>query len=114
MFHICKKVLSVTYLNEQSISEPKENESKLFSFSDENIPKIENSKIATYTNDTTLDDVIKYIETKNGIQRKMLKPGDEPKAIFKLVDDEFVFISKSKSEYPTIIFNSSLYPLKLE
>ena len=30
------------------------------------------------------------IETKNGIQRKMLKPGDEPKAIFKLVDDEFV------------------------
>ena len=64
---ICKKVLSVTYLNEQSISEPKENESKLFSFSDENIPKIENSKIATYTNDTTLDDVIKYIETKNGI-----------------------------------------------
>ena len=30
------------------------------------------------------------IETKKGIQRKMLKPGDEPVAKFKLIDDEFV------------------------
>ena len=30
------------------------------------------------------------IETKNGVQRKNLKPGDEPKAIFVLEDDEFV------------------------
>lgn len=30
------------------------------------------------------------IETKSGIQRKYLKPGDEPKAVFVLEDDEFV------------------------
>ncbi len=30
------------------------------------------------------------IETKNGIQRKMLKPGDMPKATFRLIDDEFI------------------------
>jgi len=30
------------------------------------------------------------IETKNGSQRKYLKPGDEPKATFKLYNDEFV------------------------
>ncbi len=30
------------------------------------------------------------IETKKGSQRKYLKPGDKPEAVFKLVDDEFV------------------------
>ena len=30
------------------------------------------------------------IETKKGIQRKNLKPGDEPKAVFSLYDDELV------------------------
>ncbi len=30
------------------------------------------------------------IETEKGIQRKYLKPGDEPKAVFKLYNDELV------------------------
>ena len=30
------------------------------------------------------------IETKNGVQRKNLKPGDEPVATFKLVNDTFI------------------------
>lgn len=30
------------------------------------------------------------IETKNGVQRKNLKPGDEPKAVFILEDDELI------------------------
>jgi superoxide reductase len=30
------------------------------------------------------------IETKNGIQRKNLKPGDQPKAVFVLENDEFI------------------------
>ncbi|MBQ7640887.1 MAG: hypothetical protein IJS83_00310 [Acholeplasmatales bacterium] len=30
------------------------------------------------------------IETKKGIQRKNLKPNEEPVAVFKLYDDEFV------------------------
>jgi superoxide reductase len=31
-----------------------------------------------------------YLETKSGGQRKALKPGDAPKAVFKLIDDEAV------------------------
>lgn len=30
-----------------------------------------------------------YIKTKKGGQRKILKPGDDPKALFVLTDDEF-------------------------
>jgi superoxide reductase len=29
-----------------------------------------------------------YLETKNGGQRKSLNPGEEPKAVFTLIDDE--------------------------
>lgn len=29
-----------------------------------------------------------YLQTANGVQRKCLKPGDEPTAVFKLVDDK--------------------------
>ncbi|MGI6258164.1 MAG: desulfoferrodoxin family protein [Anaerovoracaceae bacterium] len=33
-----------------------------------------------------------YVETEKGAQRKMLKPGDEPKASFKIVDDKAVAV----------------------
>ena len=33
-----------------------------------------------------------YLETKKGGQRKNLSPGDEPKAIFSVVDDEAVAV----------------------
>ena len=58
---ICKKVLSRTYFT--NIPEPKERESKLFAFEDEDIPKIENSKIATHTSTITIEDVFAYIDS---------------------------------------------------
>lgn len=33
-----------------------------------------------------------YLETEKGAQRKMLKPGGEPKASFKIVDDKAVAV----------------------
>jgi len=33
-----------------------------------------------------------YMETENGGQRKILKPGDEPKAVFALEDDKAVAV----------------------
>ena len=64
----CDGQLRVRYFDE--IPEPSEIEKKaiMFSFTDESIPKIENSQIATKTNDVTIEDVSNfwnYISQKN-------------------------------------------------
>ena len=64
----CDGQLRVRYFDE--IPEPLEKEKMaiMFSFTDENIPKIENSQIATKTNDVTIEDVSNfwnYISQKN-------------------------------------------------
>ena len=53
------------------IPEPKEEESMLFAFEDENIPKIENVKVATHTNTVTINDVFSYIDS---LQDKAITP----------------------------------------
>ena len=56
----CDSQLRVRYFDQ--IPEPLEIEKKaiMFSFTDENIPKIENSQIATKTNDVTINDVSEF------------------------------------------------------
>ena len=56
----CDGQLRVRYFDQ--IPEPSENEKMtiMFSFIDESIPKIENSQIATKTNDVTIEDVSKF------------------------------------------------------
>ena len=49
-----------TYYFKKEIPEPTELEKKLYSFTDDDIQKIENSKIATKTNDITIADVSKF------------------------------------------------------
>ena len=67
---ICSKILSVHYFD--NIPEPKEKSFKLFSFEDENIPKIENSKEATQSsNSTTKEEFLAYINT---LQDKDMNP----------------------------------------
>lgn len=65
---LCQRVLSVTYFKE--IPEPKEGPKELFSYEDENIPKIENVKIDLPVINTQQEDSIKnimdYIETLQG------------------------------------------------
>lgn len=69
---LCDKVLSVNYFGK--ISEPNEGESKLFSFTDDNIPKIENSRIATRTNDVTIADISCFLDSiDNNLNGKNLK-----------------------------------------
>ena len=59
---ICDSQLRVRYFDK--IQEPSElqNSSKMFSFTDETIPKIENSQIATKTNDVSIADVSLFWE----------------------------------------------------
>ena len=49
-------------------------------------------KVGSHEHPMTEDHYIEFIEieTKKGVQRKYLKPGDEPKATFKLYNDEFI------------------------
>ena len=56
----CDGQLRVRYFDQ--IPEPQEIEKMaiMFSFTDENIPKIENSQIATKTNDVTIEDVLNF------------------------------------------------------
>ena len=69
---LCAYELKVHYFNE--IPEPTEMEKKLFSFTDETIPKIENSQKATKTNDVTIDDVFKFWDSLgNNITKENLK-----------------------------------------
>ena len=53
---LCASELKVYYFENQ-IPEPDEMEKRMYSFTDENIPKIENSQQATKTIDVTIDDV---------------------------------------------------------
>lgn len=68
---ICSKVLSVNYFDK--IPEPKEGECKLFSFEDEEIPKIENMKQSTKStnNNLTKEDFFLYI---NSLQDDDINP----------------------------------------
>ena len=69
---LCAYELKVHYFND--IPEPIEMEKKLFSFTDETIPKIENSQNATKTNDVTIDDVFKIWDSLgNNITKENLK-----------------------------------------
>ena len=69
---LCAYELKVYYFKE--IPEPTEMEKKLFSFTDETIPKIENSQKATKTNDVTIDDVFKFWDSLgNNITKENLK-----------------------------------------
>ena len=69
---LCSCELKIHYFNE--IPEPTEIEKKLFSFTDETIPKIENSQIATKTNDVTIADVSKFWDNLgNNITKENLK-----------------------------------------
>ena len=69
---LCERELKVYFFDK--ITEPTELEKKLFSFTDENILKIENSQIATKTNDVTIDDVLKFWDNLgNNINKENLK-----------------------------------------
>ena len=69
---LCACELKIHYFNE--IPEPTEMEKKLFSFTDETIPKIENSQIATKTNDVTIADISKFWDNLgNNINKENLK-----------------------------------------
>ena len=75
---LCASELKVYYFNE--IPEPieKEKEKKLYSFTDENIPKIENSQKATKTNDVTIADISKFWDNLgNDITKENLKQLEE-------------------------------------
>ena len=73
---LCASELKVYYFNE--IPEPKEKEKKLFSFTDESIPKIENSQKATKTNDVTIGDISKFWENVgNNITKENLRQLEE-------------------------------------
>ena len=64
----CDGQLRVRYFDQIPEPSEKENLAVMFSFTDESIPKIENSQIATRTNDVTIEDVSKfwnYISQKN-------------------------------------------------
>ena len=69
---LCASELKVYYFDE--VPEPTEMEKKLFSFTDENIPKIENSQKATKTNDVTIGDVLKFWDNLgNNITKENLR-----------------------------------------
>ena len=73
---LCARELKIYFFDK--ITEPTELEKKLFSFTDENIPKIENSQIATKTNDVTIDDVLKFWDNLgNNISKENLKQLEE-------------------------------------
>ena len=73
---LCASELKVYYFNE--VPEPTEMEKKLFSFTDENIPKIENSQKATKTNDVTIGDVLKFWDNLgNNITKENLSQLEE-------------------------------------
>ena len=71
--NLCDSVLKINYFDDK-IPDPPEGESKLFSFTDDNIPKIENSKIATKTNDIKIEDVLAYLDSLgNNMTEETLK-----------------------------------------
>ena len=73
---ICESELKVYYFNE--IPEPIEKEKKMYSFTDENIPKIENSQKATKTNDVTIKDISNFWENiGNNITKENLRQLEE-------------------------------------
>ena len=73
---LCEIELKIYYFNE--IQEPTEMEKKLYSFTDENIPKIENSQNATKTNDVTIDDISKFWDNLgNNITKENLRQLEE-------------------------------------
>jgi hypothetical protein len=73
---ICESELKVYYFNE--IPEPVEKEKKMYSFTDENIPKIENSQKATKTNDVTIKDISNFWENiGNNITKENLRQLEE-------------------------------------
>ena len=73
---LSERELKTYYFDE--IKEPVELEKKLFSFTDENIPKIENSQKATKTNDVTIDDVLKFWDNLgNNLSKENLKQLEE-------------------------------------
>ena len=70
---LCEREFKIYYFSGE-ITEPKELQKQLFSFEDETIPKIENSQIATKTNDVTIDDVLKFWDNLgNNINKENLK-----------------------------------------
>ena len=57
---------------------PQKWKKKLYSFTDENIPKIENSQNATKTNDLTIDDISKFWDNLgNNITKENLRQLEE-------------------------------------
>ena len=73
---LCASELKVYYFNE--IPEPIEKEKKMYSFTDENIPKIENSQKATKTNDVTIKDISNFWENiGNNITKENLRQLEE-------------------------------------
>ena len=73
---LCASELKVYYFNE--IPEPKKKKKKMYSFTDENIPKIENSQKATKTNDVTINDISNFWENiGNNITKENLRQLEE-------------------------------------
>jgi hypothetical protein len=73
---LCTRELKVYFFNE--ITEPIEMQKQLFSFTDEEIPKIENSQEATKTNDVTIDDVLTFWDNLgNNISKENLRQLEE-------------------------------------
>ena len=107
---LCAYELKVHYFND--IPEPIEMEKKLFSFTDETIPKIENSQKATKTNDVTIDDVFKFWDSLgNNITKENLSQFEYllDKVIDIDNDSKQQILEQAKEKYEQENMNSQNY-----
>ena len=107
---LCARELKIYFFDE--ITEPIEMEKKLYSFTDENIPKIENSQKATKTNDVTIDDVLKFWDNLgNNINKENLKQFEE--LLGKVVDIDNnakqQILEQAQKKYEQEIINNQNY-----
>lgn len=107
---LCACELKIHYF--QDIPEPTECEKKLFSFTDESIPKIENSQVATKTNDVTIDDVSKFWDNLgNNITKENLKQFEDLLAKVVDIDSEAKqqILEQAKIKYEQENMNNQNY-----
>ena len=106
---LCARELKIYFFDK--ITEPTELEKKLFSFTDENIPKIENSQIATKTNDVTIDDVLKFWDNLgNNISKENLKQLEDLLGKVDIDNNEKQqILEQAKKRYEQELLNSQNY-----
>ena len=107
---LCASELRIFYFKD--IQEPTEMEKKMYSFTDENIPKIENSQKATKTNDVTIDDISKFWDNLgNNITKENLRQLEEllGKAIDIDNESKQKILEQAKKKYEEENLNNQNY-----